>query len=663
MNVFNDQIQKAANRQRIFILSLVAIFLTLSLSLGAFAFLLKGTPLQIQPLEISKTAHIEASGGFSGIFEGTLFSFSRSPTVTVSAEGFKTKTRTVAPAVEGQTLVLTLEELPARLLLKTSLPEAVQWSLNGKPVAVDPSLDTEVKAGTYQVQIDHKYHQSEIWDLTVERGQLYEERIPLKPVEGSLSLSVKPEDAHLFVDDIEQTELPVTLQKPGGAYTVRIQKDTYQTIEDTVEITADRPVAVRNYQMQLLQSYLTVTPRPTGGVLTLNGKPLKKTSKIPVGAGKSYFLKYEKAGFFPFEKKIFVAPGDHRKLDISLRTEIAEISLTSTPTATILINGQPVGQSPLKIRLPAKPHQVKFVKSGYQSVTKTIRPSSKSTTRLSVTLQTEQAARLAAARKSYKNTAGMTLKLFKPGRITLGAPRHEKGQRANEFIRNVSLTRHFYIAENEVTEKQFAAFKGAARGTSPRLPAANMTWIEAAQYCNWLSKKEGFTSFYTFKGTRYAGFNPASNGYRLPSEAEWEWLARKAGRNKQSLFPWGDTAVIPPGSGNIADESANGITRFYVPNYTDGHARLAPVGSYKTDKAGLYDLFGNVSEWVHDYYSLIPPSKGETLKDPLGEQVGDKHVIKGANWSSGTLTEIRPAYRQSADKGSKTVGFRVARYL
>ncbi len=663
MNEFNQQIQQAAARQRLFILSLTITLAVSALIVGAFAFLLKGTPLQIRPADANRTASVEVTGGIAYLFEGTLFSLSRSPVIRVSSEGFKPAEKTISPDQEGHTLTVTLEELPARLLLGTSLEEDVEWRINDIPVAVSPSLDHELKAGNYKISIFHKYHQPESWDLTVGRGESYEETVPLRKVEGKIAISATPEGARLFIDDEPQENLPISIKKPGGAYALRLEKENYTTIEETVEVTRQIPNIIRNYRMQLLQSYLSVSLKPFGGSFTVNGKPVRDASRLPVGATKSYYVRYQKEGYYTFEQKIKVLPGETKKIDIRLKPEIAEVALTSTPSATVLIDGQPMGQTPLTLRLPAKKHKVSFVKKGYRTLKKTIRPSAVSPVRLSVKLVTEQSARLAEAKRNYRNSAGMSMLLFKPGTVTLGAPRHEKGQRANEFLRDVQLTRHFYVSKNEVTEKQFAAFRASGGAGASSLPVANISWNEAAAFCNWLSKKEGFTPFYRFKGKRYAGFDATSNGYRLPSEAEWEWLARKAGRKKQSRFPWGNDSVIPPGSGNIADESAKGVTRFYVPNYTDGHAKASPVGSFSPGKAGLNDLFGNVSEWVHDYYSLIPPPKGSVLRDPLGDQAGDKHVIKGASWSSGTLTEIRPSYRQASDKGSPEVGFRVARYL
>ena len=76
--------------------------------------------------------------------------------------------------------------------------------------------------------------------------------------------------------------------------------------------------------------------------------------------------------------------------------------------------------------------------------------------------------------------------------------------------------------------------------------------------------------------------------------------------------------VIPPNVANVSDESAKGQMKFYVPNYNDGYVSAAPVGSFKKELSGLYDIAGNVSEWVHDIYSIMPPIEDTTSENPLG---------------------------------------------
>jgi formylglycine-generating enzyme required for sulfatase activity len=87
------------------------------------------------------------------------------------------------------------------------------------------------------------------------------------------------------------------------------------------------------------------------------------------------------------------------------------------------------------------------------------------------------------------------------------------------------------------------------------------------------------------------------------------------------------------------------------------------VGSFPPEISGLFDLTGNVSEWVHDFYSLQPPDRRQVELNPLGPEFGDSHVIKGSSWKSGTRTQLRAAYREGGSSGSDEIGFRIGRYL
>jgi formylglycine-generating enzyme required for sulfatase activity len=126
-------------------------------------------------------------------------------------------------------------------------------------------------------------------------------------------------------------------------------------------------------------------------------------------------------------------------------------------------------------------------------------------------------------------------------------------------------------------------------------------------------------------------------------------------------FPWGET--FPPTSPveNYADSSSAYVTGRVLGGYKDGQVVSAPVGSFKRNQHGLYDMGGNVAEWVHDVYS-IPSANGATEVDPLGGQNGDNYVIRGASWSHSKIAELRLSYRDYGQAGRDDVGFRLARY-
>ena len=93
--------------------------------------------------------------------------------------------------------------------------------------------------------------------------------------------------------------------------------------------------------------------------------------------------------------------------------------------------------------------------------------------------------------------------------------------------------------------------------------------------------------------------------------------------------------------------------------YNDNHTAAAPVGTFKPNQRGLYDMGGNVAEWLHDYYEI--PDQNPA-KDPTGPSTGEYHVMRGSSWMHGTITELRYSFRDYGIQGRQDVGFRIARY-
>jgi formylglycine-generating enzyme required for sulfatase activity len=355
-----------------------------------------------------------------------------------------------------------------------------------------------------------------------------------------------------------------------------------------------------------------------------------------------------------------------------LRPNIGRIKLSVSPAdAQVLVNNQLQGVGDQTLSLNAKPHRVTVQKAGFQSQTLILTPRPDHQQALSINLLTLEQAYWASRPPNITSPVGSALKLFRPQQsFTLGAQRRQPGRRANEAERKVKLQRPFYLGTQEISNKQFRRWRehssGAIKGRSLDMdnqPVSKVSWEQAALFCNWLSRQEGLPPFYKSDGGVISGFDWTSHGYRLPTEAEWAWAAKIDSNGKTSVFPWAND-LYPPSTvtDNYADQSAARFLSFTLTNYNDNYPVAANIGSFNANDKGLFNLSGNVSEWVNDFYD-VRPHRGEPIIDPTGPEFSNRHVIRGASWALGSRTELRHSYRDAGVDARVDVGFRIARYV
>jgi formylglycine-generating enzyme required for sulfatase activity len=252
----------------------------------------------------------------------------------------------------------------------------------------------------------------------------------------------------------------------------------------------------------------------------------------------------------------------------------------------------------------------------------------------------------AEAERITSVAAGIKLKLIPAGEFLMGSDHGEPNERPRHQVR---IARSFYLGETEVTQAQYedvmqtkpsffsptggGNFRIAAGASTAAHPVESVSWADAVLFCNRLSEKEGFKPFYDIDGETATVVSWSGDGYRLPTEAEWEYAS----------------------GGNPAEMSESA---WYILN---SGGRTHPVGQKRQNRLGLYDMLGNVSEWCWDVYDegyyKVSPSE-----DPRGAERLEFRVHRGGGWSE-IVTDCRSVSRRRSSTGirNRNLGFRVAR--
>ena len=247
------------------------------------------------------------------------------------------------------------------------------------------------------------------------------------------------------------------------------------------------------------------------------------------------------------------------------------------------------------------------------------------------------------AHQTLSTPTGLTMALIPAGKFIMG---DDDGDADEKPAHKVQVGA-FYMDVREVTQQAYEGLtqKNPAKSKGPDKPVEQVDWYHAVLYCNLRSLKEGLKPCYDPK-TLACDFS--ATGYRLPTEAEWEYACRAGSREKYSF-------------GN--DPSKLKTFAWFKAN---AGQNTHPVGQKEPNAWGLYDMYGNVAEWCHDFYSESYYQKKEG-NNPRGPAAGDKCVLRGGSWRS-SEEGCRSSARNSetprfADAcfGSDACGFRCVR--
>ncbi len=252
------------------------------------------------------------------------------------------------------------------------------------------------------------------------------------------------------------------------------------------------------------------------------------------------------------------------------------------------------------------------------------------------------------------------LVFVKGGTFKMGSPESENWRGDDETQHEVKVG-DFYISRYEVTQAEYESLmnNNPSNFKGDMLPVENVSWLDAVKYCNARSRQENLTPVYTISGNKVT-WNTDADGYRLPTEAEWEYACRAG-----TTTPFNTENSISANEANYYGHYPYEIEENY---FSQGNLTTKPgiyrgetlkVGSFKPNKLGLYDMHGNVAEWCWDIYA---PYDLTAVENPVGPSEGTRRVNRGGAWND-FAKNMRSAYRAATpqENNSFNLGFRLAR--
>ena len=546
--------------------------------------------------------------------------------ISIRKDGFETHTEPLVVNGSATTEVTAILTQNYGALQIESDPPGAEVYIDGRKSGVTPVTLARIENGDHTVKVVRSGYDTWTNQVSIAAGRQSTIQARLSVSMGNLVITSTPADAVIYLSGVKHGKTPLELKVEQGVRTIEIRKPGYDTWKQDVKINAGDHLEVKA-ELSQLKGGLQVESSPSDANVYISGKFIGKTPLHlkDVQSGNAT-VEVRKDCFQKDSRTISVKPGKLAKLDFSLTPDCGTIIITSEPEkAKWYIDNRFAGTTPGKVEnLSSGAHRIRITKDQFidWETTDTVTAGKTKT----ITAQLRPVLPDAGATWREPIT-GMEFVWIQNGCYSMGSSLNELGRNEDEGPVHEVCLDGFWIGRYEVTQGQWEKIRGSNPSFFNRksdYPVDNVSWKDVQSFIQEFSAKSS---------GRFQ--------FRLPSEAEWEYACRSAGQPER--FAGGDRS--------------NTLAWFKGNSNRTSHS----VGEKAANNVGLYDMSGNLSEWVQDTYDA-GGYKFHGKKNPVIDKSGTNHVIRGGNWNQDE-NSCRSAARDyaPADEQSKTIGFRLVR--
>ncbi|XOV85227.1 MAG: SUMF1/EgtB/PvdO family nonheme iron enzyme [bacterium] len=533
----------------------------------------------------------------------------------------------------------------------TSEPAGAQVMIDGRVRGITPISRLELDSGNHKLEVSHSYYQTYVTGLSLGRGDHLVKDIRLEVGSGTLSLMSNPRGAWVEVDGVRLPETtPTQLQIDAGEHSIVMGQAERRAVAQVHTLNADETLEV-NFNLNIdPHGSLTVTSRPGGANIEFVNSDLHYTPQMRVPIGE-YTLRVSRPGYATQTFAYTVRYGDNQH-DVALTRVYGRLRVSTSPAnAEVQVsylrgNSRQVEAYVQDMQVPVGRVELRARAIGYRTAIRQLNMTDQGVTaRFELDAMQVQPGRVFTDVLA-DGSAGPELVVIPAGRFVMG---NNSGPLSEQPARAVVLSEAFAVSRYEVTIGDYQKYlqdRGLAlherlKPTDVTHAVAYVSHADATDYAHWLSDQTG-------------------QKYQLPSEAQWEYVARAG---SQGTYFFGEDPEQLCAYANVADSATRRVYRqWQTLDCDDQHVRPGPVGSYQPNAFGVYDIYGNVAEWVAD--CGMP---GYTLDADDGAVANTEgncssHGVRGGSWDSQAI-EASSSYRFTASSANDDRGIRLLRVL